>query len=171
MGVAANISAYIISAKFFSAKFFFGQIFFSAHFFSAQFLLAKFFFHQFFFHHFFFKIYSFCFVGFFTFSTVIAYSSTRIVWFCHWKQCACCWLNWKCLIEGGVNCRISRLLALFRPYAILSFSWGFILFPEKSNFAHGNTSGNRTFSLPDARLLTDRLPKRQPNHNHAKSSF
>jgi len=87
VGVAANTSANIFSAKFFfrpnffsanffSAKLFFGQIFF----FWPNFFSAKFFFHQFFF--FFKKIDSFCFVRFFTFSTVIAYSSTRIVWFC-----------------------------------------------------------------------------------------
>ena len=67
MGVAANISANIFSAKFFfSPQFFFGPFFFQPNFFG----------------HFFHQIGSFCFVGFFTFSTVIAYSSTRIVWFC-----------------------------------------------------------------------------------------
>ena len=91
VGVAANTSANIFSAKFFSAKFFFGQIFFRPIFFQPNFFSAKFFFRpnffsaKFFFHQFFFffkKIDSFCFVRFFTFSTVIAYSSTRIVWFC-----------------------------------------------------------------------------------------
>ena len=68
--------------NFFGQIFFFAPIFFRPIFFSAQFFLAIFFIKfssQFFF---FKKNYSFCFVGFFTFSTVIAYSSTRIVWFC-----------------------------------------------------------------------------------------